>query len=544
MKQISRTHILGAVLIAALLTVPVNIAMGDAGTDKNTPLPAFSTGAPDNPQVATGPICRAKPVEATVVQPTVLNENGDVQITSETTDQLHPASVASSNGDIMAMYENYESLMTGDIGIATSTDGQTWTSAGTIQVPDYRERYPALDIVRGNKGIGTFASDPRDTVFYYLDMADVGDVGSMNISGYDWGSSGYTNPQMASVAGYGLSEKPTAYFNGLFSYNVDVATSSAEEDHSFTYQFYAQDEGYAQLIYWHGFGDDLYNISADIDQKTGHAYWVMEGYNETNPENFRVRMFSCYIDPELGGDWWNTDYNFGYINDSIHPDVSAAGGITYLAVEHIEGGFNHNILCYLSTDDGATWEAVEVAATMDQETDPTIVAYPGGSASCVYTKNGDLYVSHTTDAGATWSDPEQLSESGAVRPGFGSADISSGGHVVWQDDQNGNADIYYDNAGVPGPLLSIIDVSGGFGITATVANSGTQAAEDVEYTISFDALIGGTEKTGTVTVPVDGEVEVKSGFIVGLGPADISVEVGGVSASASGFVLGPFVLGL
>lgn len=544
MKHISKTHILGAVFIAAILIVPVNIAMGDAGGDEKEHLPEICSGAPDTPQVARGPTLQEQPTDATITRPWVLNENGDVQITSATTDQLHPASVASPAGDILVMFENYESLMSGDIGIATSTDGETWTSQGTIQVPDYRERYPTLDIVSGKKGIGTFASDPRDTVFYYLDLADVGDVGTMNISGYDWGSSGYVNPQMASVAGYGLSEKPTNYFNGLFSYNVDVSTSSAEEDHSFTYQFYTDEEGYASLIYWYGFGDDLYNISADIDQSTGHAYWVMEGYNETNPENFRTRIFSCYIDPELGGDWWNTDYNQGYLNDSIHPDVSAAGGTTYVAVENIEGGFNHNILCYISTDDGATWEPVEIAASMDQETDPTIVAYPGGSASCVFSKGGDLYVSHTTDGGATWSDPEQLSESGAVRPGYRSADISSGGHVVWQDDQNGNADIYYDNAGVPGPLLSITSISGGFGITATVTNTGTQAAEDAAYTISFDALIGGTEKTGTVTVPEGGEAEVKSGFIVGLGPADISVEVGGVTATASGFVLGPFVLGL
>ncbi|MGC9308872.1 MAG: hypothetical protein ACP5FL_08880, partial [Thermoplasmatota archaeon] len=131
-----------------------------------------------------------------------------------------------------------------------------------------------------------------------------------------------------------------------------------------------------------------------------------------------------------------------------------------------------------------------------------------------------------------------------VRDDYRGAYISSVGHVVWQDDQNGNADIYYDNAGVPGPLLSITSVSGGFGITATVTNSGTQDAEDVDYTIAFDALFGGTEKTGTVTVPVGGEVEIKSGFIIGLGPADITINVGGVTATASGFVLGPLVLGL
>lgn len=57
---------------------------------------------------------------------------------------------------------------------------------------------------------------------------------------------------------------PTTYFNGVWFWTCDNEYSGYEEDHSIIFSYNTNDEGYVQLIFWYGFSDDLYNISADI----------------------------------------------------------------------------------------------------------------------------------------------------------------------------------------------------------------------------------------------------------------------------------------
>jgi hypothetical protein len=122
--------------------------------------------------------------------------------------------------------------------------------------------------------------------------------------------------------------------------------------------------------------------------------------------------------------------------------------------------------------------------------------------------------------------------------------VTTWGNIVWTDTRNGNADIYYDNVGLPpAPVLSIQEISGGFGVKATIANIGTADADNVEWSMMFDGPVFiGKEKTGTVTIPAGGETTINSGFIFGIGKATVSVNVGGSISTASGFVFGPLVL--
>ncbi|RLF64360.1 MAG: hypothetical protein DRN33_02340 [Thermoplasmata archaeon] len=537
-------YAIGAIFVAAMLIFPVNALINDSGEEQTGKVQVIHSHQVTNAHIAKGPTVKAVDMtDRFVKEPYPLGPGADVQVSSGEDDEFHPT-IASADGSMLSLYEDYVSLMDGNIIIASSQDGQTWTDEGYLDLPDMRETYPSLDIVGGKRAIGTFVADPRDTIYYYLDFADISDVATMNVAGYDWGSSGYTNVQMASAAGYGLASKPTQYFNGIFSYNCDVEASQTE-DHSLTFQFLADEEGYASLIYWYGWDVDLFNLSTDIDQSNGMAYWVMEGYNESDYSTYGIEALYCYIDPSLGGDWWNTDYGEFWIDDAFHPDVAAAGGRVYIVAEQVELGYNHNIICAYSSNKGDTWTIVPIANTGDQETNPAIFAYPGGSATCVFMKGDDLYFSHTTDGGATWTEPEKLSDSPSVVKGFHTADISSGGNVVWTDSRGSSTDIYYDNAGVPGALLSVQSISGGFGVSATVTNVGSEDANNVDWTISFDGPVFiGKEKTGTVTVPAGGEATVKSGLIFGVGKATITVNVGGASKTASGFVLGPLVLGV
>ena len=100
------------------------------------------------------------------------------------------------------------------------------------------------------------------------------------------------------------------------------------------------------------------------------------------------------------------------------------------------------------------------------------------------------------------------------------------------------------------PVLEIEAITGGFGMKSSVKNSGEGAATNVEWTITLDGklVFVGKSSTGTVaTIASAGEEAIKVGFILGFGKTNIVVSATcaeGVTteATASGFVLGPFIL--
>jgi hypothetical protein len=77
-----------------------------------------------------------------------------------------------------------------------------------------------------------------------------------------------------------------------------------------------------------------------------------------------------------------------------------------------------------------------------------------------------------------------------------------------------------------GPIMDIRPITGGlFKITATIKNAGAVEATDVAWSITLEggAFIG-KETTGTIAIiPPGGSVDVKSGFIIGLGKTTITV---------------------
>jgi hypothetical protein len=102
----------------------------------------------------------------------------------------------------------------------------------------------------------------------------------------------------------------------------------------------------------------------------------------------------------------------------------------------------------------------------------------------------------------------------------------------------------------PQPALEIGTVTGGFGLKASVKNTGAGAATNVDWTITLDGKLVflGKSTTGTIaTLAAAGEEPIKAKFILGIGNTNIKIsatcdEGKTAEVTKTALVLGPFVL--
>jgi hypothetical protein len=97
---------------------------------------------------------------------------------------------------------------------------------------------------------------------------------------------------------------------------------------------------------------------------------------------------------------------------------------------------------------------------------------------------------------------------------------------------------------IAAPQIEIGAISGGFGITAELRNTGIVNATNVNWTVTLKGLvIFGKVKTGTIPqIAVDAAQKIKTGLILGLGTINITVNTADAEKTATAFLLGPFVL--
>jgi hypothetical protein len=95
--------------------------------------------------------------------------------------------------------------------------------------------------------------------------------------------------------------------------------------------------------------------------------------------------------------------------------------------------------------------------------------------------------------------------------------------------------------------LNIKSLSGGLSVTATVDNMGLDNLTDLTWSISIegDMIIYGEYNEGIIQLLMPGDsIPIKTGLVLGFGPAEITINVAGVERTGSCFLFGPFVLGL
>jgi len=478
-------------------------------------------------------------------------------------DDTMPKLSRNNAGTIVCIYEKSLDIFSKSTNVVFSEDaGETWTLGFNFDSIDFPEGSGILnepDIVFSQEAGGFYLQmiDPaagmynQEFAFIPADIANAETASWYGISGQ--GSTDYMGGALSNVgewiAGVEIDSGHQIHGWGMAWFWYDTETEEWLQPADYN-------AGWAAGFYYDGESvlktapvtqpematgsERIYLVGqSDLAEGTKISFKCTPADTDPNSDTFTFisggddQGMDKHADIEVWG--IDNDLDQFYVGDGENPDVSASG--TNVAVVFSQNG---EVKCSYSSDNGRTM----AVSTVDSGDFPA-VHMSGMDVCCAYVKNGNLFVKTSEDGGATWGSAVQINEvDGTVSAEAGAVDINDLG-VVWVDTRNGAKDIY-SAGGADVPIIEVKSIGGGLGVSAVIGNSGTADAEDLEVTITIDAslmLLGG-ETTSTVTVAAGTEQTVSTGFILGFGPADITVDAGGVTQSASGTVLGPLVIGL
>jgi len=281
------------------------------------------------------------------------------------------------------------------------------------------------------------------------------------------------------------------------------------------------------------------------DHKGGLAFWGASDYSYWDEDDILERsMFKA---------WWvdNVDFVCGMTNAGLH----------YL-YEHYGGGGNSQY--YFEEYNLLGDPSVKILrGSPNPDLPPDQPNTPSGST------HGVTFVSYTYTVTVP-AEPE--GQQVYMQWDFGNGNRSdiqgpftSGAQAqvsyVWRDpgvynlrvqaqDVNGSKSKWSDPLAVTinlKPRLNVTAVKGGLGVRVTVKNTVNQTVNHIAWTINFKApMILISLNTGGVISFIDGgqEATVKCGALIGFGALTIDITAGDATATATGFLLGPFVLGV
>jgi len=468
-----------------------------------------------------------------------------VQITDSPEDEYEPAIGRDITGNFLLAYTFEEDPQSNLVPWRFSIDdGQTW-DPGLTYIIEGIESHPAIDYRgSGKKFTGTLQGDPVEgdgAIQHTFMCEDVTNTDTYQMTYIEWASSyPYSNRLIPDICGYVLEEKPWWY--GVIAVVGTRGSPGSVDMPIFNYADY-EAEGSGWSSYFADYSG-CENVAIDVDKTNGYFYAAFD-YLDGSDWDILLKRGDCNGD---GGSpdehlLWFSDKMIGGVENTKYPAVGAHQDQVIILTQSDEAG-TQDIVCYYSSDAGDTWES-SVVADDDQNDElyPTIVSY-GMWATATFIMDGDLYASFTEDGGATWSAPEQVNDqTGTVESEFRNQDITAGGNVVWTDNRAGNLDIYLENIGgePPTPILEIGEITGGFGVSSVIKNTGNGDATNVNWTITVTGgILGFINKTATGTIAsivAGAEETIKLGILLGLGAIDITVTAEcdeGASADATG----------
>jgi hypothetical protein len=184
--------------------------------------------------------------------------------------------------------------------------------------------------------------------------------------------------------------------------------------------------------------DQSFNPSIAISGSTVHVFWTdhRAGNNEIYYKRSTDGGLGWGVDTRLTTDPANSDY----------PMASASGLNVHVVWQDYRDG-NYEIYYKRSKNGGLSWEADKrLTNNISAQFYPTITA--AGTAVHVFWQdirdgNNEIYYSHSIDTGSTWTTDARLTNEPLNSRKPAAVVCSSGLHLVWYDDRDGNNEIYY-----------------------------------------------------------------------------------------------------
>ena len=449
-------------------------------------------------------------------------------------DQLHPAFGRTISGLHMAAYRDEGQSQI--IWTYSADDGETYYSGVYY---DMGGDYPSIKLWDGTRCHGTHVTDPMDLSggpTYLFTCADPTETGSYEMIYWDWSQNGWHDMIDADIA---CDNSQNEHEFGFSTY-VTSTTYGSGYTNGPTVTYRDPDDPNSGWIAWYYY-DNCAHTDIDIDHTESNGkIWAYGVYDQDELLNNNWRLLvrvKDFVTAHQGADSMYTVSSDGNLQ---YPAIAAQeGNIVILAETDVNQ--NQDIICLYGTSVAGLQESF-VADSQDDETFPDVRHVEGTTFVCSFVKNEKLYKSVSDDAGATWSTPEEVDD---CENEYKTADITDFGRMAMYEKMGEDVDIWLDDDFAPevqNPILEITIESGfGIGVSATIANTGTGAATNVNWTMTVTGgILGFINKTVSDTISsiaVDGEESIGSGMIIGLGAIDISVTADcdeGASDSATG----------
>jgi len=177
-------------------------------------------------------------------------------------------------------------------------------------------------------------------------------------------------------------------------------------------------------------------IAANGD--TIHVVW-MDG-RDGNSEVYYKRSTD-------GGTTWEADTGLAVdIFQSQRPSIAASGSYVHVVWHDARDG-NNEIYYKRSTDGGTSWGAdtrlTDDSASSELASVAVLVSYVHTVWEDDRDGNREIYYKSSTDGGTTWGADTRLTDDPDSSLEASVAVSNSGVHVVWYDNRDGNREIYY-----------------------------------------------------------------------------------------------------